>query len=101
MSTISFVTAMRQLPATDRALLIVLVACALVSLALGTIFGASTGLVRSGLLDPDPERGYRLMTAHGVTIFFYWLYFAQTALLLAFAAAYGRSAPRLALSPAA
>jgi cytochrome c oxidase subunit I len=101
MNTTSFVAAMRRLPATDRALLIVLVACALVSLALGTIFGASTGLVRAGLLDPDPERGYRLMTAHGVTIFFYWLYFAQAALLLAFAAAYGRPAQRLALSPAA
>ena len=61
MSTISFVTAMRQLPATDRALLIVLVACALVSLALGTIFGASTGLVRSG---PARSRPGARLSAH-------------------------------------
>ena len=101
MSTITFATALQRLPSVDRALLVVLVACALVSLALGVLFGAATGLVRAGLLDVEPERGYRLMTAHGVTIFFYWLYFAQAALLLAFAAAYGRSAPRLAWSPAA
>jgi cytochrome c oxidase subunit 1 len=99
-STITFATALHRLPSSNRALLVAFVASALVTLALGVIFGASTGLVRAGLLDADPERGYRLMTAHGVTIFFYWLYFGQAALLLAFAAAYGRPVPRLALSPA-
>jgi len=99
-STITFATALHQLPSSNRAMLVAFVASALVTLALGVIFGASTGLVRAGLLDADPERGYRLMTAHGVTAFFYWLYFAQAALLLAFAAVYGRPVPRLALAPA-
>jgi cytochrome c oxidase subunit I len=100
-STITFATALRRLPSSHRALLVAFVASALVTLALGVIFGASTGLMRAGLLDADPERGYRLMTAHGVTIFFYWLYFGQAALLLAFAAVYGRPVPHLALAPAA
>ena len=56
MSTISFAATLRRLPPIDRALLVVLVACALFALALGVIFGASTGLVRAGLLDADPER---------------------------------------------
>ena len=73
MSTITFATALQRLPSSNRALLVAFVASALVTLALGVIFGASTGLVRAGLLDADPERGYLLMTAHGVTIFFYWL----------------------------
>jgi cytochrome c oxidase subunit I len=101
MSTITFAAVLRRLPSSDRALLVALVASALATLALGVLFGASTGLVRAGLLEADPERGYRVMTAHGVTIFFYWLYFGQVALLLAFAAVYGRREPRLALAPAA
>jgi cytochrome c oxidase subunit I len=101
MSPVPLATALPRLPAGDRALLTALVACALATLALGVLFGASTGLVRAGLLDPDPERGYRALTAHGVTVFFYWLYFGQAALLLAFAAIHGRREPRLALAPAA
>jgi cytochrome c oxidase subunit I len=99
--TTPLATALRRLPASDRDLLTALVASALAALALGVVFGASTGLVRAGLLEADPERGYRAMTAHGVSVFFYWLYFGQAALLLAFAAAWGRPLPRLALAPAA
>jgi cytochrome c oxidase subunit I len=99
MTTTTLAIALGRLPASDRALLTALVASALATLALGVVFGATTGLVRAGLLDADPERGYRAMTAHGVTVFFYWLYFGQAALLLAFAA-WGRSLPRLALAPA-
>jgi cytochrome c oxidase subunit I len=100
-STTTLATALGRLPTRDRALLLALVASALVTLVLGVLLGALTGLLRAGLIEADPERGYRVMTAHGVTIFFYWLYFGQAALLLAFAAAWGRPVPRLALAPAA
>ena len=101
MSPIPLATALPRLPAGDRALLTALMASAVATLALGVVFGATTGLVRAGLLAADPERGYRALTAHGVTVFFYWLYFGQAALLLAFAATHGLREPRLALAPAA
>ena len=45
---------------------------------------AGTAGARGGFTAPDPVHGYRMMTVHGVGIFFYWLYFAQAGLLLAF-----------------
>ena len=48
-------------------------------------FDVLTALVRARFLGIEAEAGYRLMTLHGVTVFFYWLYFAQMALLLTLA----------------
>ncbi len=92
---------LRALPAGDRLLLKAIIACALVTLAAGVGFGALTALVRAGFLEVAPETGYRLMTLHGVTVFFYWLYFAQMALLLAFAVVHTRIKRRIALAPVA
>ena len=91
----------RALPAGDCALFKALIAAALLALALGIVFGAFTAAVRARFIDLDPEQGYRLMTLHGVTVFFYWLYFAQGAVLLTFAALYGRRGRGLALAPVA
>ena len=96
-----FIDGVRGLPRGDRRLLAGLVGAALLALALGIVFGALTGLVRAGVFVPDPETGYRLLTLHGATIFFYWLYFAQAALLLALAAAQRGGPPAIALRPAA
>jgi cytochrome c oxidase subunit I len=74
------------LPAADRRLLIAMGTTALLALVLGIVVGLLTALARAGLLDLWPETAYRLLTVHGVAIFFYWLYLAQTALLLGFAA---------------
>ena len=90
-----------RLPRADRLLLIVLVAVSLGALLLGLAVGLLTGLARAGIIVADPDAAYRMLTVHGVTIFFYWLYLAQAALLLAFAVTYTEGAHRLALAPVA
>ncbi len=91
----------RGLPRGDRRLLAGLIGAALLALALGIVFGALTGLARAGILALHPETGYRLLTQHGVTILFYWLSFAQGALLLTLAALHRGGPPAIALRPAA
>ena len=79
-------TRFNALARRDRRLLMVLAATALVALALGILGGLLTALARGGIIDIQPEDGYRFLTIHGVSVFFYWLYLAQIALLLGFAA---------------
>jgi cytochrome c oxidase subunit 1 len=76
---------LRLLPATDRRLLTCAFAAALAALLVGVAFGAATALARGGFVDLGPLAGYRSMSTHAVSIFFYWLYFAQAGLLLVFA----------------
>jgi cytochrome c oxidase subunit 1 len=90
-----------HLPGRDRGLIVAMIGAALITLAAGVVLGGATALVRAGFVGVDPETGYRLMTLHGFTVFFYWLYFAQMALLLTLAAVYTRRSPRIALSPLA
>lgn len=97
----SLAAGLNALPSADRALLKGMVGAALGAFVLGIAFGALTALARAGFVALDPETGYRVMTLHGVNIFFYWLYFAQAALLLAFAAVYSAGAKRIALPPLA
>ncbi|MDP1731768.1 MAG: cbb3-type cytochrome c oxidase subunit I [Devosia sp.] len=92
---------LRTLSAGDRMLLKALSSCALATLALGVVFGLITALIRTGYAGAEPQTGYRMMTGHGVTVFFYWLYFAQMALLMALSAAQTRGRARVALAPAA
>ncbi len=101
METVSFAQGIRALPPGNRALLAAMILAALITLAIGIVFGGITALIRAGFVEVDPETGYRLMTLHGVTVFFYWLYFAQMALLLTFAAIHTRQKPRLVLAPVA
>ena len=75
-----------SLPPGDRRLLKSMTSVALIALALGVLAGLATALVRGGLLSALPVTGYRFLTVHGVSIFFYWLFTAQAALLLGFAA---------------
>jgi cytochrome c oxidase subunit I len=74
------------LPDGDRRLLVSMSAVSLVALALGILGGLMTALARGGLVDMIPNTGYLFLTVHGVSIFFYWLFIAQAALLLGFAA---------------
>jgi cytochrome c oxidase subunit 1 len=77
------------LPPADRRLLKGMAGVALLALAVGVLAGLATALVRGGFLVTFPRNGYRLLTLHGVSIFFYWLFTAQAALLLGFSAAEG------------
>lgn len=101
MTNISILQGVRKLSAGDRILLKALVSSALATLALGVIFGLITALIRTGYAGAEPQTGYRMMTGHGVTVFFYWLYFAQMALLMALAVAQSHGKVRIALAPAA
>ena len=87
------------LPASDKALLKVLFGAALLALALGLAGGFVTALARAGALTFFPDDAYRLLTLHGVSVFFYWLYLIQAALLLVLAAA--ENGRGLALRPLA
>lgn len=82
----SLTTRLHALALRDRRLLMVLAGAALLALALGILGGLLTALARGGIIDIQQEDGYRFLTVHGVSVFFYWLYLAQIALLLGFAA---------------
>lgn len=86
---------------SDRNLLGMLAGSALISLVLGVVLGLLTAMIRTGAMAAEPQTGYRFMTGHGVSVFFYWLYFAQIALLLGLAATQRQASPRLALRPLA
>lgn len=73
----------------DRRLLTALSGLSLLALLSGIAGGVSVALARAGWIDLIPETGYRLLTLHGVGIFFYWLYLVQGAILLALAASEG------------
>ncbi|MDQ7746596.1 cbb3-type cytochrome c oxidase subunit I [Hydrogenophaga pseudoflava] len=77
---------LNALPGADRTLLKSMAAVALLALFIGVLAGVATALVRGGLLSVPMADGYRFLTVHGVGIFFYWLFTAQTALLLGLAA---------------
>lgn len=99
MNAITFSPALRavgEMPASQRSLLGAMALAALASLALGVLLGLGTALARAGLLPLEPETGYRLLTGHGVGVFFYWLYLGQGVLLLALAATQARPRPLLA-----
>lgn len=84
--TNSITTRLQALAPRDKALVALLAGVALLALALGILGGLLTALARGGIITIQPEDGYRFLTVHGVSVFFYWLYLAQIALLLGFAA---------------
>jgi cytochrome c oxidase subunit I len=101
MSTASLRDGLRTLPAGDRALLKLMIGCALVALGVGVVFGLWTALARAGIANVEVETGYRAMTAHGVSVFFYWLYFGLAAVLLALTAVTAGPIGRIAWGPVA
>ncbi|WP_444451947.1 cbb3-type cytochrome c oxidase subunit I [Rhodobacter capsulatus] len=70
-----------------RGLLLTMAAAALLALLAGIAGGALTALIRGGLVHLPSDDAYRVLTFHGISAFFYWLYLVQAVLLLAFAAA--------------
>lgn len=92
---------LRALPPADRHLLLGFVGLSLLTLGLGTVYGVVTAFGRAGYVALDPLVAYKALTLHGVTIFFYWLYFAQAALVLTLAVVYTDGADGLTWRPAA
>jgi cytochrome c oxidase subunit 1 len=86
---------LRELPAGDRTLLKGFFSLAVLALGLGFVYGLITAFDRAGFIDIEAETGYRMMTLHGVAIFFYWLYFVQAGLVLVLAATHTGGTGRL------
>lgn len=76
---------LRDMPRSDRQLCTLLIGFALLTLILGIFYGVAMALARSGAITFLPETAYRVLTMHGTTAFFYWLYIAQAALLIVLA----------------
>ena len=74
------------LPRVDRRLLLGFVCVSLLALVLGLGFGLTTALARGGMIALDPDSAYRVLTLHGTSAFFWWLYLAQVALMIGLAA---------------
>ena len=101
MTASKLVEGLKSLPDRDRALLKGFIGMAVLALGLGLVYGAVTAFARAGFIDLGPAVAYRMLTLHGVTIFFYWLYFAQAGLVLVLASVYTEGVERVALSPLA
>ena len=82
------------LPTWDRRVLLGFVAASLLALVLGLGFGLTTALARGGLIEPDADSAYRILTLHGTSAFFWWLYLAQVALMIGLAAGEARDGLR-------
>jgi len=74
---------------------------AVLALGLGLVYGAVTAFARAGFITLEPDVAYPILTLHGVTTFFYWLYFIQAGLVLILVATYTAGVDRLAWSPLA
>lgn len=101
MTTSKLMQGLSDLPRSDKRLLKGFVAIAVLSLALGLIYGAITAFGRTGLVPLETTFAYRTLTLHGVTVFFYWLYFTQAAVVLILASVYTEGANGIAWRPVA
>ena len=90
-----------RLSGADRNLLKGFIFMSLLTLALGLVYGTATAFARAGFIEFEPETGYRMLSLHGVTIFFYWLYFVQAGFVLVLAAVYGGGARTVGWRPLA
>lgn len=86
-ATLRLTSRVASLQGADKALLKLLFGAALLALALGLVGGFVTALARAKALTFFPDDAYRILTLHGVSVFFYWLYLIQAGLLLVLAAA--------------
>ena len=101
MTEIRLISGARKLRPADKGLLLAFFSLAVIALALGIGFATMTAAARTGLFEIEPETGYRMLGMHGVTIFFYWLYFVQAGFVLLLAAAYTDGAGTIAWRPLA
>ena len=101
MTTNKLTTGVRSLNPADKKLLLAFFAISVLALALGIFYGAVTAAGRTGLFAIDEGTSYKLLGLHGVTIFFYWLYFVQAGFVLLLASVYTEGAGTIAWRPVA
>jgi cytochrome c oxidase subunit I len=95
--SLSLIQRLAALSGADRLLCGLLIGFSLLALTLGIATGVAMALARSGALSFLPDTPYRILTLHGTSAFFYWLYTAQAGLLIVLAA--GETGHGIALRP--
>ncbi|MCH7880071.1 MAG: cbb3-type cytochrome c oxidase subunit I [Proteobacteria bacterium] len=101
MTKSKLITGARNLSSADKRLLLAFFSIAVLALTLGIIFAMMTAAGRTGLFAITSETAYRMLGLHGVTIFFYWLYFVQAGFVLLLASVYTEGAGAVAWRPVA
>ena len=101
MTTNKLTTGVRSLNPADKKLLLAFFAISVLALTLGIFYGAMTAAGRTGLFAIDEGTSYKFLGLHGVTIFFYWLYFVQAGFVLLLASVYTEGAGTIAWRPVA
>ncbi len=94
-------TGTRSLSPADKKLLLAFFAISILALILGIFYGAMMAAGRTGLYAIEEGTSYKLLGLHGVTIFFYWLYFVQAGFVLLLASVYTEGTGTIAWRPAA
>ena len=94
-------TGARNLNSADKNLLLAFFTVAVLALAAGVFFATMTAAGRTGLFRMELDTAYKMLGLHGVTIFFYWLYFVQAGFILLLASVYTEGAGAIAWRPLA
>ncbi|MFQ5755480.1 MAG: cbb3-type cytochrome c oxidase subunit I [Acidiferrobacterales bacterium] len=99
MTESKLITGAKNLSSADKRLLLAFFSLAVLALTLGIIFATMTAAGRTGLFAIQSTTAYRMLGLHGVTIFFYWLYFVQAGVVLLLASVYTEGAGAVAWRP--
>jgi len=91
----------KSLSSADKKLLLAFFSVSILALALGGRRATKTTAGRTGLFAIATEATYKMLGLHGVTIFFYWLYFVQAGFVLLLTAVYTEGAGAVAWRPVA
>jgi cytochrome c oxidase subunit 1 len=88
-------TSLANLADEDKKLLKAFVLASIFTLALGVIYALILVLIKAGFLDLEATLAYTILTLHGTTVFYYWLYFVQVAMVMVFVLAYTDGVDRI------
>ena len=83
-----FEASLSSLAEEDRRLLKAFVLVSIFTLGLGVLYALLLVLVKGGFLSLESTLAYTILTLHGTTVFYYWLYFVQVAVVMVFVLVY-------------
>jgi cytochrome c oxidase subunit 1 len=83
-----FEASLSSLTEEDRRLLKAFVLVSIFTLGLGVLYALLLVLVKGGFLSLESTLAYTILTLHGTTVFYYWLYFVQVAVVMMFVLVY-------------